>query len=119
MGEVLSELCLSVNYLHASAIGLPTSCSPEQQLPKSDAMRHHPNKFSHFLSIVLLFLSKGKKRSYVWACFYNKSNVNMLPIEPCICASEREDHETSDTGDISVDSAAVQVGSFIHCIMPL
>lgn len=118
MGEMLYELRLSVNCLHASAIGLPTSCSPEHQLPKSVCLQVHSSTFPHFLSIALLFLSTKKKtkNSLPSFCFRVVSNVNMLLDEPRVRVSELNDRAKSNTGDISVDSAGVQVGSFIHSL---
>lgn len=63
--------CLSRDCLHASAIGLPTSCSPEHQLPKSVGLRAHPSTFPHFLSsVLLLFLNPPslKKTAYHHFC---------------------------------------------------
>lgn len=65
---------------------------------------------------VIFVYKKKKKPPFVRPCSYIVSNVNMLLSEP---AAEQEDRTKSDTRDISVDSAAVQVGSFIHCIMAL
>lgn len=65
---------------------------------------------------VIFVYKKKKNLPFVRPCSYIVSNVNMLLSEP---AAEQEDRTKSDTCDISVDSAAVQVGSFIHCIMAL
>lgn len=40
----------------------------------------------------------------------------MLLDEPRVRVSELNDRAKSNTGDISVDSAGVQVGSFIHSL---
>lgn len=72
-GREAVRCCLSRDCLHASAIGLPTSCSPERQLPKSVGLRAHPSTFPHFLSSVLLFLNPPPKKQltiiFLWLCF--------------------------------------------------
>ncbi len=117
MGEMLSELCLSVNCLYASAIGLPTSCSPEHQLPKSVGLRVHPSKFPLSEHCFVIFVSE--KNSLPSTCvavlLHCVKYYYMLPSEPCIRASEREHRAKSDTGDISVDSAAgLQQCRWVH-----
>lgn len=69
-GEAVS-CCQSRACLHASAIGLPTSCSPERQLPKSVSPRVHPSKFPHFLSIIFVIfdLKKAVYALFLWPCF--------------------------------------------------
>lgn len=122
MGERLWDAVVAVNCLHASAIGLPTSCSPEHQLPKSIGPGFTQANIHTFSALFHFWPKKVSHLALVWPCFHTVSNVNMLPSEPCIHVSMRRSCKVRHRWHIcrfSSRAAGVQVGSFIHCIMVL
>lgn len=109
-GSEAVSCCLSCACLHASAIGLPTSCSPAHQLPKS--VGPHPSTITHFASVWFLFcfcffdLKNGLllflySRAYIVSC----QRLTCYSVNLAFMPQNMKTVQ-SDAGDISVDSAA-------------
>lgn len=119
-GREAVRCCLSRDCLHASAIGLPTSCSPEHQLPKSVGLGVHPSKFSTLSECCFVIFKPLKKQLAIILCgrvfTLCPVNVNMLLSEPCAHSEKIVQSQTQVTYLSIQQPSCSRAGGFTHSL---